>query len=338
MRLLVPSFALAFFVLAACGGDVDAPLPRRAVLEADIRTPHAGVPDRGRDLPVVAVRAGGVTCAGTLVAPDVVLTARRCVSADDDPTLCAPPVLRAAERVEVLSGEDLAHVETVARGIHVAAPRAAGCEADVALVLLDRDLPVPTASFRRHGAALGDRVRTVGFAFREEAAALGRTLRDHVPVTEVQGTWFVADEAPCVTTAGAVALDERTGEIVGILSHATGACDDPAARGVYVRTDAWLDLVDRVLVRSGEHQWVNEGEEPPEDRKPRRLPKSKKPVSDLGGGCEGGGECAAAVCVRDAGRRYCSRTCSEKDHCPSKWRCTALPASAPTPADVCVQG
>jgi hypothetical protein len=333
MRSLVSCLVVLAFFLAACGGDVEAAPSRRPVLEADVRTPHGGVPDRGRDPAVVAVRAGGTTCGGTLVAPDVVLTARRCVVVNGDLEACDAPVLRSPEAVEVLSGEDLAHVDTVARGIHVAAPRGAGCESDVALVLLDRDVPVPTASFRRHGVAVGDRIRTVGFSFREEEGTHARTLRDHVPVTELAAGWFVADEAPCVTGAGAVAVDERTGEVVGVYSHATGACDDPTSRAVYVRTDAWLELVDRVLVRSGEHRWVVAGEEPPEDRKPRKLPKSKKPSLDLGGGCEAGTDCAAAVCVRDAGRRYCSRTCSAKDHCPSKWRCVAV-ASSP---EVCTQ-
>ncbi|MDB4997114.1 MAG: hypothetical protein JWM74_4546, partial [Myxococcaceae bacterium] len=40
-----------------------------------------GVPDRGRDPAVVAIDVGGEgLCTGTLIAPNVVLTARHCVA------------------------------------------------------------------------------------------------------------------------------------------------------------------------------------------------------------------------------------------------------------------
>ena len=66
----------------ACSGELGAPPGALAQAPvAEVVAPVAGVPDRGSDPAVVAVEsAGAVVCAGALVAPDVVLTARHCVT------------------------------------------------------------------------------------------------------------------------------------------------------------------------------------------------------------------------------------------------------------------
>jgi len=60
--------------------------------------------------------------------------------------------------------------------------------------------------------------------------------------------------------------------------------------------------------------------------------REKKGPVDMGAHCTFGVECAAGICVTEATRRYCSRSCSPHDHCPAHFRCETSAQGSP----VCV--
>jgi hypothetical protein len=321
-------FACVLHAFVACASrDGDVPSGTTAPYGVDLAPELRGAPDRGRDPAIVAlVGADNVEpCTGALVAPDIVLTARSCLGtaarggADPCTGSLAPP-----SSFDVWTGEDLEHASLVGHGRDVVIPKdpnVSGCDVDVALVLLDRDVPgIHTLSFRAHGPSPGEHVRAAG-----HVADTGKMLRDHVTVLDVMETTFTMAEAPCLGR-GHVVVDEDTGEVLGVGAASTAcASTDPAA---YVRTDAFFATIAAALARSGEGEALRklQAKDAGADASvtARKLSKSERPTKDLGASCASGTECAAGVCARVRAGRYCARRCSVTDRCPTGWRCTSV--------------
>jgi hypothetical protein len=325
--LLVPIAAVV--MLAACSSGPP-PAPSSEV-SADELESVPGVPDRGDDPAVVAIDVGGkAICSGALIAPGVVLTARHCVAKAAEPIVCPAhgsqvAGIRAPSSIEILVGDDVASAEERARGVEVLAPPGdVLCDADIALVLLDLPIEdVEPLDVRAHGVAQGDHVRAVGFSRDPDGArATTKVLRDHVKVLETSANEFLAGEATCRGDSGGPAIDEATGEIVGVVSRAGPTCDGKGAHDVFTRTDAFLALIGQalyhalgpvdagpgaVIAGTGQHS--------------KAKHKGKKGPVDMGAECKKASDCAAGVCVSQGARQYCSRSCDSHDHCPTHYKC-----------------
>jgi hypothetical protein len=213
--------------------------------------------------------SGHVTlCSGALVAPNLVLTARHCVSR----AVTATPSCDA--RGQSHNGDHLAEDADPAQiaiyvGAHVHPdldmPRARAirtlhpsgrvlCDADVAFLVLDRPLTnVTILPIRLHGAVEpGDMVVPVGFGGGTANVVGKRVARDRSVVLAtgpasnsetgaVLGPReFEVDSATCRGDSGGPAIDVRTGEIVGVVSRG-GSCS-ATGNHVYTRVDAYSNL------------------------------------------------------------------------------------------------
>jgi hypothetical protein len=318
--------ALVLVAAASLGCSVQASDPPGSPVPlADVAMPAPGVADRGADPGVVAIEAAGqLVCAGSLVAPSVVLTALHCLIAAGSPSACGdagspPGVGRAPPSLQILVGDLLSLAEERARGQEVIAPApgasAPACGEDVAALLLDTPIDgIRPFAVRATGAARGDPVRTVGYGRPGVALPPVKIARDHLPVLETSALELRVAE-PCGLVPGGPAIDETSGEIVGIASRADAAsCGDAGAVDVYVRADTVAALVAQAVAASGGGSAGATGDS-------RVL---KGPL-DLGANCSRGADCAAGVCVTDAarGRQYCTRTCDAGDRCPARYRCRA---------------
>jgi secreted trypsin-like serine protease len=177
------------------------------------------------------------------------------------------------------------------------------CGGDIALILLDATIDdrVPLV-VRATAAAKGDHLRTVGFDARQ------KLVRDHVAVTDITASELLLDEAPCADSPGGPAIDESTGELVGVLSRSDPSCTAQGARDVYTRVDTAMPFIDEAL---GFGQKESESD----------AAKEKKGPVDMGATCQQGADCAAGVCVTYASAEYCSRTCDGNDKCPADFKC-----------------
>ncbi len=327
MRAAMRLLPLLVLVCLACAWVACASAPPSPFSTApptiDVAFPLRGVPDRGADPAVVLLDLGGQgTCAGALVEADVVLTARRCLAlagADAPCSTTAKQVTstRDLTTVRVLVGDGVASGVERARGRAALVPDGGAlCGADVALLLLDASIDdVAPLVVHATGAAVGDHARTVGYG------GGAKLVRDHVPVAAASTRELSLAEAPCDAAPGGPAIDETSGEIVGVLSRGGPSCA-AAADGwdVYTRADAFLPLVEAALAQGVASHQAHQARE-------------KKGPVDLGASCAHGADCAAAVCADYAGAQYCSRPCDATDKCPSKYRCMAS-QQGPT---VCVQ-
>ncbi len=305
--------ALLVLVVACSGPSASSILPSNAPT-ADVASPPPGVADRGDDPAVVAIDAAEAPlCAGALVAPDVVLTSRHCVSVPTVSNGCpgdaaVPPPLRAPASLRVRVGEDVVAAPERARGRDIVVPTSPSmCGADIALLLLDVSIDdVQPLVLRATGAAQGDHVRTVGWRLPARVGPAPKFLREHLLVMDASDTELELAEVP--VGGSGPALSEATAEVLGVFSRS----DDGPSRAVYTRTDAFMALIDSALARSQSAAETTAG-----------LRKAKKGPVDIGAYCAKGTDCAAGVCVSTTGglEQYCSRTCGSHDRCPSGYRC-----------------
>jgi len=320
--------ATTLALLGSCGGVADAP-PADPVLAA-IVAPLVGAPDRGLDPSVVALtNARGEVCSGVLLAGDVVLTARSCVTRDALLFECPPgdapaPTTESPSTLHVYTQLPEPAVPWVSSGVAVlTSDDLSMCGADLAVVILGRQIEgVTPVLVSESGIAEGGHVRTVGFGWTSpEGSTMGDLLREHAPVLDVSASEIAVGEATCVAAPGGAAFDETTGEVVGVLSRWGTACGVEGEFDVYTRADAFYGLVRLALawgpalaVGAGDGGAARSGEK-------RDAARSRKPPTDVGSACLSPTDCGTGLCVSAQGGEYCSRTCAPADRCPTAFTC-----------------
>jgi hypothetical protein len=281
---------------------------------ADIVDPVPGVPDPSADPAVVVIEGNGpIPCAGAMVAPDVVLTARRCVSAALPTDSCwpagtgqfapQPPSVLAVRTADAdRSAASVAPVQKI-----LVPPGPELCTDDMALLLLDLPLDgIQPLAVRSTGVARGDHVRTVGFRRAAQNGGVAvKWVRDHVAVLETSATGIRLAERLGDDVCGGPAIDESTGEVVAVVSGSDASREATLA----TRTDAFFTFIEGGLAQSGA------------STRARGLKRIRKGPIDTGANCGTAVDCAAGVCVTEGVQRYCSRTCAAHDKCPAHFRC-----------------
>ncbi|HWL88578.1 MAG TPA: trypsin-like serine protease [Polyangiaceae bacterium] len=305
-------------------------------LQADSFAPVAGVPDRTGDPAVLAIDvAGEKLCTGALVASNVLLTARRCVTLADWNACPAPSssteVARDPATIAIYGGDDPAQQELLARGLEFVLPDGLSsserwnfCDGDIALVVLDRDIsgltPLP---IRDEAVEKSERIRAVSFGKRREGDPLGKLVREHVAIPDVSSAAFLVAEAACQGDPGGLALDEGTSEILGVMTHAGTRCDGPDVHNLYTRADVHGVLIAEALARAKQRR--DEGLDALDAGRPRaKSPKDAKPPTDVGQACQQGADCATALCLKEPSHTYCSRSCGGGDRCPVGYHCKVV--------------
>jgi hypothetical protein len=240
------------------------------------RPPALSAHDAARGVVAIATRHpddGSLTlCSGALVAPNLVLTARHCVSrsltatpacdtrgashngdhlgADEDPASIA---IYVGTHVDVGFDEPKAYAtKTIHPTTRVL------CDSDVAFLVLDRPLELKTLAMRLDGpVAEGDYIVPVGFGGGFVGDIGTKVPRDATQVLAVgpghnRSTGavlgpreFEVDEATCRGDSGGPALDVHSGEIVGVVSRGRSCFTD--GNHVYTRIDAYASLAHQAL-------------------------------------------------------------------------------------------
>jgi hypothetical protein len=305
-------------VIPACSAsheDVEPSAPAVSVSEAIVH----GALDKGRHPAVVALIAkdGATThlCTAIVIAPDVLLTARHCV-ADLRTTKIECPARTsqvgrplAAADLSVIIADDARGSAPVAYGRSIHTPYTdLLCDADIALVTLDRPLHIkPLVVARASRPLVGQSIVSVGYGRIGAKGYEGiRRFRASVPILSATATELVVGESTCSGDSGGPAIDETSGEVVGVLSRGSFDCTTPTSRNVYTQTAAYLDLIDRIAG-------------PPPITPP--SPAVSAP-SDMGEPCYEGESCASGLCTEPGTDGYCSRPCGpDVGRCPTGYRC-----------------
>jgi len=305
-------------------------------LEVDQVEIVSGAPDRGRDPAVVAIDIGGEgLCSGTLIAPDVVLTARHCVSYTTEGVTCPAQSKqisgnRSPHTLGILLGDDASSARLVAHGHALVVPKSdVLCDHDIAAIVLDQPVGgVAPVKISKSPPERGHFVRAVGFGKTGDDGQAGiKLLRDHVKIKDVGTAEFLVGEATCNGDSGGPALDSSSGELLGVVSRGGPACEGSDVHNIYTRADAFAEVVSAAMEKASQGDSDPDAGiyAPPKDA--GAVPKPTKPGSDMGEPCTRGADCSAGVCVKDGTDRYCSRTCGAGDRCPSGYHCTQVTSS-----------
>jgi V8-like Glu-specific endopeptidase len=243
---LTALLSVAIFGLFACG-QADRPVD----LHADDGASKAKQPIRGgtRDSDTKAVvgiyadtPSGGTgICTGTLIAPNLVLTARHCVSAENttSQTTC-PNAQFGADftNVRVTTDTELSGAQFIsAEKVH----RPSGnsyCGRDIALLRLDATIPDSTATPippRVNGSvSVGETYAAVGYgldgsdlstagvrrrANNRQVLCVGSNCSGNLAVDET----FIGDSPACPGDSGGGAL-ASDGTVIGVTSRASAGC------------------------------------------------------------------------------------------------------------------
>ena len=241
-------------------------------------------------------------CSATMVAPNLVLTARHCVSDTDGATACAQdgtPLAGGSIRADrvpsnlvVFVGKDGVAPDSSdaakgqARGKRLVVDTSPTvCNHDIALLVLDTKIDVPVATIRLEPLAPVDLVAAVGWGVDETGELpRAREARMNIPLIGVgPGAYpenprygygaseFMIGESACAGDSGGPALG-TSGAVVGVASRAGNGkrgdgnyattCIGDTAHAVYTQLSAHVDLVNRAFAEAGETLWL-EGQPDP---------------------------------------------------------------------------
>jgi hypothetical protein len=300
--------------------------------------------------PAVVRLVGSGTCMGTLVAPNVVLTAKHCVTTfegggpfecDEDGELYVDPdapvvYVGAGEFDEVLPaetfsiGDSSAYASRVVE-IHVSAGETI-CESDTALLVLDRPVDdLAIAPLRLEDLVeVGESLTAVGNGQHEggdqSQQLLGRlvTVAAIGPEPAVPGVtdalspgFFSTTEGPCRGDSGSAAF-ASTGAAVGVAST-VGRPDLDMPTGTFEDCVGSRARYDATATRATfiEETLATVGATPWREGEPD--PRAGLSLFDEP--CDDDADCRSGVCVsHDDGETRCSQGCLSSA-CPDEYEC-----------------
>lgn len=213
-------------------------------------------------------------CTGTLVAPNLVLTARHCVlqvnnaelpcTADGelvDPSDPRGQLLetQAPERITVNHGSRRTSF-TQATAVKIVTPSEVSlCRSDLAFVVLDRAFGAAVRPLRMRPATAGETMRVSGWGYTADGQTtlpVTRSSRDDLRIEEVgpglipPGTFAIAGGTLCFGDSGAAAFSG--GSVVGVYSRIEGgACSLASGRNVFMMLGPQRALVEEAFHAAG---------------------------------------------------------------------------------------
>lgn len=243
----------------------------------------------------IGASQGTQGCTGTLIAPNLVLSALHCVAplrdsnfeckADGSVTQNAPgagelgsPV--EGSNVEVRVGLDAASSDIVAHGKQLFTTNSPSiCNNDLALILLDTELDLPVSRLRLDdGVVQGEPLTIVGYGSTGVSGdSVTRRAVEKIRILEVgsdtgEGTLlgapprtFVVGSSACKGDSGGPAFSKNdAGDpvVVGVDSIIVGGCGSSTSRSIYTRLSPFKKLVLSAFEAAGYPAWTENQTEP----------------------------------------------------------------------------
>ncbi|MEC8023961.1 MAG: S1 family peptidase [Myxococcota bacterium] len=322
-------------MLVACGAE-------ESVTENNVEMTNSEISggqndSTSRNVVGVATFGGGGfgICSGSLISPNVVLTAFHCIapltnsfggSVDCNNTGFGNPYN--ASSISITTDQTISQGSQYYGVSEIIIPPGSGvCGRDVALLVLSQ--PVPSADTEplvpRVDSPIGvnnngsDEVYSaVGYGNTSGAGGgSGQRRRRDGLITQCIGgscPWYssafesewMGETGVCQGDSGGPALDE-VGRVIGVVSRGGQNCSTP----IYARVDAWAEWMSLAVVEAAQDagiqapEWATGGSTAPTYLWP------------VGSSCEGGSDCPSGLCEDG----ICTRQCNEEFSCPAGFSC-----------------
>jgi hypothetical protein len=236
-----------------------------------------GAPSGPEQDAVVMLEVEGLgSCSGTLVRPNLVLTARHCIARTDRNVNCAADgsVLGGARiygdvepaAVHVMGGTQRGALSSLARGARILHDGAVDlCAHDLAFVLLDRAVSgFPVAAMRLAPTAPGEQLTAVGWGLDgqgglpvQRAQRAGVAVLDVGPSPVTPARTLLTGESTCQGDSGGPLLDAQ-GAVVAVASYGghtdpepgAGPCNGADMLNVFSRVGGFPRLAREALARA----------------------------------------------------------------------------------------
>ncbi|MGK3969843.1 serine protease [Sorangium sp. So ce118] len=274
----------------------------------------------------------GAICTGSLIAPNVVLTARHCVSDManelDGQITCRSTKFtdtHLAGRILVTTDAEIGRDSAFYAGREIVLlpgnDADSFCGNDQAILILDELIPegdaAPLVPRVDVPLAEGEEYYAVGFGATNDMST-GAGLRrrrdklfidcvaDGCPASVVKRTEWVGDTGICEGDSGGPSLDLMH-RVIGVTSRGAEGCEYPIYGYVY----GWAEWIKETTVHAAE---LGGYEEP---SWARGFPTDPVYSAEVGAACEQPEQCATNACLNG----YCTRPCSEIATCPGGYSC-----------------
>jgi hypothetical protein len=198
-----------------------------------------------RDSIVRVVGANNVTCTGTLIADDLVLTAHHCLAVRDKKGRVQNRDMTPQDIQIELGGDDLPWGEAKVRAIVAPQCGYTSGEGDIAILVLERHLiGMPTSSVRMESGP-EPKADLAVFGFGRCALsgdAIHRRPRESGKIETIEPGQFTAQTSICPGDSGGPVYNSKF-DLIGIISASVMDGDEKTTgHSIFTRVDAWQQL------------------------------------------------------------------------------------------------
>jgi hypothetical protein len=276
-------------------------------------------------------------CSGSLLAPNMVLTARHCVANILNMSQgidCSVSKFGASDKpgnfyvsTAAVLAQDFPNGFHTVREVLTPPGPSSVCGQDQAILILSDSITDATPLVPRVDThiALGESYSAIGFGNTNDTAGAGqRRRRDNLAVSCVGSSCdapgiaklheFVGGDGTCEGDSGGPAMDGQ-GRVVGVLSRGNMGC----INSVYGDVWAWGNWISTTAIHAAQ---VGGYDAPPWTAGYPTDPIYSFPVGDV---CpDAPAACASGLCLGDAAGSYCTRVCADNAPCPDGYTCDAI--------------